>query len=516
MKLKSEQDISKRAVIYTRVSTSEQAEEGNSLVTQERICKEYANKNGYSIPDNGVFVERGESAKTANRTKLKELLEYCSQKRNGISAVIVYKFDRFARNTDDHSQLRVLLKSKGVIVKSTSEDTEDTPVGRFLENTMANIAQLDNDIRAERCSNGMKEAIREGRYVWGAPVGYSNGATLNGKPTIAPNKNASLVKEAFEIVATGLYATDEAWRMMVQKGLTTSRADKPISRQYFRDMLVNCLYMGLIDKFGEQHEGKFEAIIGLELFGQVQRILKNKGHKVGSYKTDNPDFPLRRFVISPDGIKLTGSFSKGKYPYYRFGQRGGNYERNGVEEKFTTMMDSYGFSDQQIKKLKHFVNEQFHEATAGEERAKTGLIRRIEELETEQTLLVQKNLKGTINDSVLKQQLTRVENELVDVRIKLIALNDSDVSPKEAVEFAEGYLRAPSSVWRKADISVQKQLQWFQFPSGVVFDGKIFGTPEICSVFKIKELLSTPMSANVDPSGFEPLTPSLQMRCSTS
>lgn len=55
----------KRAVIYCRVSTKEQVEEGNSLVSQEKICRDYANKHNYEIVR--VFIEQGESAKNADR-----------------------------------------------------------------------------------------------------------------------------------------------------------------------------------------------------------------------------------------------------------------------------------------------------------------------------------------------------------------------------------------------------------------------------------------------------------------
>jgi DNA invertase Pin-like site-specific DNA recombinase len=62
-----------------------------------------------------------------------------------------------------------LFKRYGASIKSVTEHIEDTPVGRFMENMIANVAQFDNDVRAERCSNGMKDTIRDGRYVWMAP-----------------------------------------------------------------------------------------------------------------------------------------------------------------------------------------------------------------------------------------------------------------------------------------------------------------------------------------------------------
>ncbi len=101
-------EIKKKAVIYCRVSTKEQVEEGNSLVTQERLCKEYALKHGFDVAH--IFIEQGESAKTADRTELQKLLKYCTDRKNQIQAVIAYKIDRVSRNMDDYSQIRLVLK----------------------------------------------------------------------------------------------------------------------------------------------------------------------------------------------------------------------------------------------------------------------------------------------------------------------------------------------------------------------------------------------------------------------
>jgi DNA invertase Pin-like site-specific DNA recombinase len=483
----------KRAVIYCRVSTVEQAEEGNSLATQEKVCREYGDKNGYEIAQ--VFIERGESAKTANRTELRKLLEYSAQKKNGVVAIIVYKIDRLSRNTDDYSQLRILLKRYGVSIRSTSEQIEDTPVGRFMENTMANIAQFDNDIRAERCSNGMRDAVREGRYVWAAPIGYSN-VKIGERATIAPNEMAPLVRRAFELVATARYATDEVWRMMTAEGLVKKNG-KPVGCGYFYKMLQNELYTTWVEKFGERHKGLFEPVITEDLFAQVQRVMKNKGHKVSQYKTDNPAFPLRRFVFNPNGLKLTGSFARGKYPSYRFNGASGNYERDELERRFTFLMDSYRFESRDMLKLKQFVREKFHGATEKERAEATKLETYLKELAERRTALVQKNLKGVISDAVLKEQLGIMEKAEIETQSTLALLGSATGSPEEAVEFATEYLEQPSKTWRKSGIATQMKLQWFQFPLGTTFDGKIFGTPKVCSVFKAKELILSPFSTGV-------------------
>ena len=127
-----------------------------------------------------------------------------------------------------------------------------------------------------------------GRYVWGAPIGYSNTKVV-GRATIVPNEMAPLVRRAFELVATGLQATDAVWKQMTNEGLIKKNG-KPLSRGYFYAMLRNELYTAQINKFKECHKGTFEAIIPDDLFHQVQKNLKNKGHKVSEYKTDNQHF----------------------------------------------------------------------------------------------------------------------------------------------------------------------------------------------------------------------------------
>ncbi len=266
-------------------------DEGNSLSTQEKICREYCIKNSYEVAD--IFVEQGESAKTANRTELQKLFSYCSDKKNNVGTVVIYKLDRLSRSTDDYSYIRLLLRKYGVEIKSTSENFEDTPVGRFMENTLANIAQFDNDIRAERSAGGMRDAMRDGRYVWMAPVGYNN-VKIDGRHTIeADSVSGPLIAKTFELISTNIYLLEEVRKIMTKEGLVT-RAGKTPSKSYFYHLLKNELYTGWISKFGERHKGSFTPVVSEELFSHVQKVLKSRGRKNSGYLTDNPDFPLRK------------------------------------------------------------------------------------------------------------------------------------------------------------------------------------------------------------------------------
>lgn len=65
-----------RAVIYCRVSTTEQAQ-NLSLPTQEKACRDFCARQGYDVAE--VFVDAGESAKTTNRPEFLRLLAACTR-----------------------------------------------------------------------------------------------------------------------------------------------------------------------------------------------------------------------------------------------------------------------------------------------------------------------------------------------------------------------------------------------------------------------------------------------------
>src|SRR5579863_6233292 len=100
-----------KGIIYCRVSSKEQAE-GTSLDSQRLACEEYARAKNTEVIR--VFVERGESAKFADRTQLLELIEFCREHKGSINSLIVWKVDRFARNVTDHFSIKATLAKYGV------------------------------------------------------------------------------------------------------------------------------------------------------------------------------------------------------------------------------------------------------------------------------------------------------------------------------------------------------------------------------------------------------------------
>ena len=120
----------KYAVSYLRVSTRGQAErggghdEGFSIPAQREANKKKALSMGAMVGKE--FVDRGASAKSADRPQLQAMLEYVKENADRVDYVIVHKVDRLARNRDDDSDIMRVLRECGVQLVSASESIDDT------------------------------------------------------------------------------------------------------------------------------------------------------------------------------------------------------------------------------------------------------------------------------------------------------------------------------------------------------------------------------------------------------
>src|SRR5690606_9280205 len=125
-----QESATKNGIVYVRVSSHEQID-GTSLESQERLCHEYAKREGITVLQ--TFIEKGESAKTADRTEFMKAISFCSEKKNKIDHFIVYKIDRFSRNQTDYAIVKQKLKKYGTEIRSVSEKIDDTPSGKLME-----------------------------------------------------------------------------------------------------------------------------------------------------------------------------------------------------------------------------------------------------------------------------------------------------------------------------------------------------------------------------------------------
>ena len=123
------------AVIYARYSSDNQREE--SIEGQIRECTAYAEKNGITVIKH--YIDRAFSAKTDNRPEFQQMIKDSGKKL--FDVVLVWKFDRFARNRFDSANYKMILKKNGVHLISVMEPIAEGSQGILVETLLEGMAE---------------------------------------------------------------------------------------------------------------------------------------------------------------------------------------------------------------------------------------------------------------------------------------------------------------------------------------------------------------------------------------
>jgi len=143
---------------YIRVSSKDQ-----NTIRQETKAKEH------NIPINNVRIEKVSGKSIAERPVLIDLME----KLELGDKLIVDSISRFARNTKDLLELVEKLNKKGVHFISLKEQIDTTtPTGMFMLTIFGAVAQLEREYTKERQAEGIREAVKEGKYKGRKPIDY--------------------------------------------------------------------------------------------------------------------------------------------------------------------------------------------------------------------------------------------------------------------------------------------------------------------------------------------------------
>ncbi len=306
----------KKAVLYVRVSTDEQAKLGYSLGHQEAVLSKFCEFKGYQVV---AIYKEDHSAKNFDRPEFKKLLQYCKSNKRDVDYILVTKWDRFSRNQRDALQEIKWFSDLGIEINAAEQWIDfSIPHNKMMLSIYLTIPEIDNDVRGINTRMGMRRSLKEGRWTGVAPIGYSNERDHLKKPILIPDQRAILVTEAFELFASGLYEKQELKRLMGKKGLK-------LSKSQFPKLLENILYAGKIyvPAFKEEDaqvvQGLHEPIVSEVLFDKVQRLLKSNRKQRKLYEKLNDETPLRAMLTCCKcGGKLTSSASKGRNQYYNY------------------------------------------------------------------------------------------------------------------------------------------------------------------------------------------------------
>ena len=158
----------KRFVALARVSSREQEREGFSLAVQEDGLKRYAQQAGGEIIH--LFRIAETASKHDERKAFRELVAFAKKHAETLDGLLFYKVDRAARNLFDYVELERLESEYGLPFISVSQPTENTPAGRMMRRTLANMASFYTEQQSLDVREGLSRRVQEGWFVTRVPT----------------------------------------------------------------------------------------------------------------------------------------------------------------------------------------------------------------------------------------------------------------------------------------------------------------------------------------------------------
>ena len=152
-----------RAIIYARVSTKKQEEQGHSIEAQIKACRAYAEMKGWEVV--GVYHEPKSGKNAKKRLQLQRALTFLEE--GGADVLIVWRLDRLTRSILDFQQLLEKFGPKFVSVNNNWDMT--TATGRFAASMFVLFAQFQREQISENTIRGLEEARAKGKRIGRPP-----------------------------------------------------------------------------------------------------------------------------------------------------------------------------------------------------------------------------------------------------------------------------------------------------------------------------------------------------------
>lgn len=267
----------KKAALYIRVSTLEQAQEGYSIGAQKERLTAFCKAHDWLIAD--YYIDGGYSGSNLDRPGIQKL---CAEVES-FDLVLVWKLDRLSRSQRDTLYLieEVFLPADVDFVSMSESFDTSTPFGRAMIGILSVFAQLEREQIKERTFMGRVERAKAGMFHGGVnfPIGYDYGP--DGR-LVVNEYEAAQVRKIYALYLDG-NSPDRIAEILRDEGYTNrygSWSVKSGGVSVLR-VLTSEVYLGTIRFGGAVTENAHPALVDRETFDKVAAIRKKRHERFG-------------------------------------------------------------------------------------------------------------------------------------------------------------------------------------------------------------------------------------------
>lgn len=292
----------KRAALYIRVSSEEQAMHGLSLQAQREALTKYAEHNQLKVFD--IYADEGITARKKYRNRAQFMRMLDDAQNGNIDVILFIKLDRWFRNIADYYEVQRILDSCNVQWIATEERYDTTTAnGRLNLNIRLSIAQDESDRTSERIKFVFENKVQRNEVVSGkVPLGYK----IENKRLVIDDEKAEIVRDIFnQYINTRSFRSLRTY-VMEKYGLVYTQTG-------LRYLTENRRYIG--EAHGQP--GFCEPIISKEIFDVANNIARERAERTNLTRTGRQYLFVGKVFCAECGNRLSAHTVSGKYIYYR-------------------------------------------------------------------------------------------------------------------------------------------------------------------------------------------------------
>ena len=457
--------MEKQYLALARVSSREQEREGFSLEVQVEAIQRYAEQHGGEIVK--LFRIAETATKPEERRAFKELLVYAKKHANRLSGVLFFKVDRAARNLFDYVELERLEVEHGLDVIYITQPTENTPAGRMMRRTLANMASFYTEQQSLDVKDGLFRRVQAGLFVGMAPYGYRNVRRDSRSLVEVDPVKAAKIRQIFQLYAYHGHTLDSLVDQLVQDGITYTDSVQQFSRSKLHLLLHDRSYIGELKYHDQWYPGVQEPLIDRSTFDRVQILL---GGQI--YQSHELVYAGELITCGHCGCPITGEIKTKKtrrgpkqYIYYRCTK----YTRSGhprvrltqaqLDEQVLALFDRLRIEEEDVRDwFARVLRARTQESQRDAEEQLTELNRQVTLLRKQQDQLLNLRLLEEIEQATFAAKHTELRDRISHLTLQIEARDRGRAEKGEIAIKAFELSQTLTEKWLNADYRAKRQL----------------------------------------------------------
>ena len=560
----------KNCIIYCRVSSSKQAQQGESLEVQEKICLGIADNLKLSVLN--IFKEQF-SGRKDDRPVMEDIFSYLKRNPKKVDVLIVRAIDRITRNgTSGYDNLTNRLADYNVRVVDSSgiiQPSKNTLEHLGVEYDWSRVrpSEITEMVMAQQGKNEVNQIltrtigaeialVREGYHVGAPKEGFINGRmTVGGKKKsiqTADPKYAHYFIKMFELRALGTKTDQEIVDYVNAMGYRSHTRNKwsktkdkvigstgglKLNVKHLQSVISNPIYCGVNNEKWtiKPIKTKYDGLVSISTWNKANKgkffIEENKDGDITILKDynphslkrikDNPLFPFKSVILCPEcGKPFLGSVSKGKsgagFPAYHCSRKHKQYgvNKKEFEKNLANFITNMKYKEDFFKSFEATLMNKYREKEKelGEFSIKASI--NVTDLETEKLQKIEA-FTSTQNQTIrtiLEKQIEEIQKQITEAQEQRNKIEVKENDIHSFIRYVKDLMEHPEErLLKQENFTILRALY------DVVFDGLptytqiVNGTPKLSLAYKLSDEFYRSKSLTAGDGGIEP--PPKRLEC---